>query len=436
VHDDHIDPEVFASACHEYGELSGKEAFAAHLHLIEGCAECVEGILDYFGLESFEELAALEEPSSEFAKRLQRREAEPLLSWLGTLSNEEQFGRVISDRRFHTASMAKALLRRCRSRWGSEPRAALLDSHLALVAAGKIQSSGGSLPLGGLSHMKAQVWAHQGNVWRILFDFPAAETAFDQAQAVLKEGNCDDLILAQVLRYRSGLWRAQRRFRWAMVAIDRAIQLYRRAQSWQQQGEAFLISAKLRSDAGEAVAAERELNSAMQLLNLDIPTKPSLVAASLKLDLLWRTGRFVEADGYLPEARIKADDLGCASDQLRIEWCAASIAAGLGNTDEAEALFNEVRDGFLDLDSAYDVALVSLELAQLYAEQERYAEIQELASEMIPIFQSREIHRETLAAVKLFADAVRGEEEEHEAIGQLSAYLANARHDPSLRYSS
>jgi len=436
VHDDHVDPEVFAGACYEYGNLSGQEAFEVHLHQIEGCPECVEGILEYFGLESFEELAALEEPSSEFAKRAQRRDAEPLLSWLGTLSNEEQFGRVISDRRFHTASMAKALLRRCRSRWGSEPRAALLDSHLALVATGKIQSSGGSLPLGGLSHMKAQVWAHQGNVWRILFDFPAAETAFEQAQAVLNDGCCDELLQAQVLQLKTSLLRAQRRFRWAMVAIDQAIRLFGKAEAWERQGKAYLVSAKLRCDAGDTEAAVRELASAMRLLDPDKPIRSNLVAASLRLYLLWRTGGVVEAEEYLPEIRCMAGDLGSHSDQLRVEWRAASIAAGLGNTDEAEALFNEVRDGFLDLDSAYDVALVSLELAQLYFEQERYAEIQELASEMIPIFQSREIHRETLAAVKLFADAVRGEEEEEEAIGRLSAYLANARHDPSMRYSS
>jgi hypothetical protein len=46
------------------------------------------------------------------------------------------------------------------------------------------------------------------------------------------------------------------------------------------------------------------------------------------------------------------------------------------------------RDGFLTEDIPYETALVSLDLAQLYAEQGRTAELKRLSAELVPIFAS------------------------------------------------
>ena len=60
-------------------------------------------------------------------------------------------------------------------------------------------------------------------------------------------------------------------------------------------------------------------------------------------------------------------------------------------------------------DAAYDTALVSLDLASLYAEQGRMAELKRIAEEMVPFFSSRQIHREALAALDYWRQAVEAE---------------------------
>ena len=49
------------------------------------------------------------------------------------------------------------------------------------------------------------------------------------------------------------------------------------------------------------------------------------------------------------------------------------------------------RDGFLAEGIPYDTALVSLELAHLYAEQGRTEDLKRISAEMLPIFASRNI---------------------------------------------
>ncbi len=436
MHEEHVDPVEFARGCCEYGNLFGQKAFEAHLHQVGQCPGCVEELLTFFELESFGELAMLEEPGRELTRRAQYREMDSLLQAFARLPNEEKFERVCNDGRFHTATMAKAFLRNCRSRWGSEPREAMFDACLALVAAIRVRPTDEDAPLGGRAAMKALAYAHQGNVWRLLFDLPAAEKALGQAQAELADELCDQRVTAQVLRYQSGLLRAQRRFSWAMAAIDKAIRVYGKVSDRQGEGEALLVSARLRAAAGQSEDALLELERAEPLLERVENQRIGFVYSNLEVGILGHLGRYSEAAELLPEAMALAEETGNPNDPLRIRWCEARVTAGLGDLHEAETLYETVRSGFLELDAAFDVALVSLEIAQLYVEQERHEEVQHLACEMIPIFQSREIHRETLAAVKLFADAVRVEEEEQaETIGKLSAYLSNARHDPAYRFS-
>jgi hypothetical protein len=55
----------------------------------------------------------------------------------------------------------------------------------------------------------------------------------------------------------------------------------------------------------------------------------------------------------------------------------------------------------------YDAALVSLDLALVWAENRDFRRVALLASEMYPVFLSQEIPREAAATLLLFADAAR-----------------------------
>ena len=83
---------------------------------------------------------------------------------------------------------------------------------------------------------------------------------------------------------------------------------------------------------------------------------------------------------------------------------------------------------------AFDAAQVSLDLAALYLRQGRSEETRLLATELIPIFQSRDIYREALAAVIVFQQAAAMEQLTAGLVEEIAAYLEKARCNPELRF--
>ena len=152
------------------------------------------------------------------------------------------------------------------------------------------------------------------------------------------------------------------------------------------------------------------------------------------LDNLSRVGRYEEAEELLPRVRSLADQLGRRLDQIRLLWVDGRIAAGLGRRDDARAALEEVRREFVARGMGYDAALVTLELAVLLAEEGGAAEVRELAREMVPIFQSQDVHREALAALAVFQRAATAEALTADLARDIAAYLEKARHDPGLRF--
>ena len=70
----------------------------------------------------------------------------------------------------------------------------------------------------------------------------------------------------------------------------------------------------------------------------------------------------------------------------------------------------------------------------LYTKQGRTADLKQLAAEMVPIFASRQIHREALAALAFFKQAVEAEKASLEVVTRVAAYLREAEHDSALPF--
>jgi hypothetical protein len=70
----------------------------------------------------------------------------------------------------------------------------------------------------------------------------------------------------------------------------------------------------------------------------------------------------------------------------------------------------------------------------LYAGQGRTEELKRLAADMVPIFASRHIHREALAALTFLRQAVEAEQASLEVVARVADFLRKAEHDPELRF--
>lgn len=433
--DRHIDPQDFFQALFFYGRHEERPAWEIHLHFLKRCPVCLGWVLAYFGLESVEELETLRSPWGDLGARSEEARSAPLLGWLDTLPEGERLQQARTDPKLHQGYVVESLLRRCRKRWAREPARALEDTRLAQAILPHLSphSEAVSLILG-VEELTARVWAYRGNVLRILSDLSGAEEAFLQAKAALVEGWFEERVPAEVLALEASLLGDQGRFQEALETVDDAIGLYRLIEEWHLQGRQLLKRAKIRVEAGEMDGVLEDLRRGVALLEPSKEPRLRFVAASIELHLYCETGRTREARALAPEARRLAEEHGSRSDRLRVRWCEGRIAAGEAAGSEAEEAFSEVRAGFLDQDNAYDAALVSLDLVLLYLRQGRTGEVKELAGQMLPIFESREVHAHALAALILFHDAARQEQATTDFVRELGAYLRRARFDPSLRF--
>ncbi|HEV7509912.1 MAG TPA: hypothetical protein VGS07_33880 [Thermoanaerobaculia bacterium] len=287
-----------------------------------------------------------------------------------------------------------------------------------------------------IADLRARAWAYIGNSRRMRFDFAAAEEAFLTAHARLKEGTKDSLERAILLDLRASLRRAQRRFDDALRLLGRAVAIFLEAGERHRAGRSLVKMSTVHHHAGDPAAGIPLLHQALDLIDPEREPRLLLCARHNLIDYNAEIGRFVEAQKLYREARPLYRSFNEPWVQNRRSWVRGKIARGLGQIKQAETRFLATRDGFVKEGIPYDTALVSLELALLYAEQGRTEELKRLAADMVPIFTSRHIHREALAALTFLQQAVEAEHASLDLVVRVANFLRKAEHDPELRFET
>jgi tetratricopeptide (TPR) repeat protein len=260
--------------------------------------------------------------------------------------------------------------------------------------------------------LAARAWATLGNAERIRTDFRAAEQAFAEAGRLLRKGTGDPLEEARLLLLRASLLGRQQRLDEAFRALDRAARIGRRAQDSHLYGKALIMKGFLAGTADETELSVRLLSEGIaRLTPEDARLEPRLlVSAFHNLALvLTEAGRPEEGRKLAEQARPLYLRLGDRMNLIRLRWLEGKIALALGDLARAEATFVEVRDGLAEHELGHDAALLLLDLARVYAQQGRAAELRELAGEMLAIARSRQVPREALSALILFQRAAEME---------------------------
>ncbi len=202
----------------------------------------------------------------------------------------------------------------------------------------------------------------------------------------------------------ASLRRDARQFAAALDLLDRAALMAPRSAA----GRILLNRAYTLELAGDSAAALAALSEAAPLVRqTGDPRLQWVLAFNMGVNLC-HLGAFSEAAAQVPILRQLTLVLANELDLLRVGWLQGRVAAGMGNRQEASAAFGEVRDEFAARGNHLASALVSLELAIIYLEDGRLAEVRRLALEMRPVLVAQRIEREALASLRLFcAAAVR-----------------------------
>ena len=241
-----------------------------------------------------------------------------------------------------------------------------------------------------------------------------------------------------ILALKSTLRNDQRRFGEAHALLDRAIAAYLSGDPEIRDphlaGRVLIKKSYVFTQMGEPERAILTLREAERMVDPDREPRLFLCLRHNLMDNLSSAGRFEEARELLPEVEALCESVGSRLDEVRLRWVEGRIAAGVGDRAGARRAWDSARHEFTARGMAYDAALVSLELAVFLIDEGETAEVRELAREITEIFKSRDVHRETLAALAVFQAAADRATATTDLVRDLAAYLTRARLDPELRF--
>ncbi len=260
----------------------------------------------------------------------------------------------------------------------------------------------------------AQGYAIEGGAYRLVGDFARAESAYREARHLMKKDDFPAYEKANVRRRLACLRTAQKRFAEAHALVDQAIAVYRAAGGYQaKQDLAWALTTK-----GSAFNEEGRYDEALAcfaeaLRYADPVASPRTyhaavhnTAASVALGV--SKGTVAQAFRHVRLARQRLRNRSRSLPRAKLVWLEGSLLAQI-HAEDAEKAYRDARGDLTRFGAAYESCMISLDLGALLLEQERWAELRELAVETVQLAERLKVREEGLAALRLWAEAVQGE---------------------------
>jgi tetratricopeptide (TPR) repeat protein len=278
--------------------------------------------------------------------------------------------------------------------------------------------------------IRAFAAAHVANVLRVSGRLKAADALLQRARPLWAAGYDPDGVFdpGRLLDLEASLRRDQRRFEEALDLLEKARSLSR------SPGRILIKKGFTLEVIGEYELAIDTLLEAEAMADVQAdPRLCNILHNNLALNYC-QLGRFSEAAELAQWVREAAAEMGDAILLLRVTWIDGRIAAGLDRTAEALRLLGQARRGFSARGMGYDVALALLEEAALLLDEGRTSAVKALTRSLPAVFAAEEVHREALAALRLFHEAAQREAATAELARSVLRYLFRARYDQGLPF--
>jgi tetratricopeptide (TPR) repeat protein len=274
--------------------------------------------------------------------------------------------------------------------------------------------------------------AHVANALRVQGELNRAEAILEQAKRLWESGDDSAKALdpGRLLDLEASLRRDQRRFEEALALLEEALSVGRCP-------ERYLINKGFTLEVmGEHGRAVEALLQAEPLLELKGDERLLYMLRFNLAVIFCQLGRYSETAKLLQQVRDLVIERGDETELVRVTWLEGRIAIGLGCPEEGRRLLSRARREFAARKMGYDVALALLEEAVLLLEDARTAEVRALTSCLAEVFEFNGVHREALAALKLFQNAAERDEATVELARRVLGYLFRARYDQGLRFTA
>ncbi len=386
-------------------ELSPAEGKPIISHLLHGCAHCAEllapmvrSVFHPLREQPTFDLAAYDPPIDR-AVAAAHREIAARNEEIELALNARLTSPLASVRERCTTLLAESWELRT-----SDPTGMVTLARLATQLADSLGSNDGGAAE--CADFQARAWSELGNALRIAADVPGSECAFAEALLRADQGTGDRQLFARILDLTASLRISQRRFREACRLLEGIYELHR------AEGEQHLAGRAL-IRRGIALVYENEFEESCRYIahglgQIDPSREPALALSAVHNLLIGsvEAGAYEQAARWITASRTLYDRRGSAIDQLKLRWIEGRIEAARGDLESAELGLWEVHDEFESRGLPIEAAVVALDLAMLWLQQGRTAEILESVEEILETFRALGIRREAVAALLILRRAI------------------------------
>jgi tetratricopeptide (TPR) repeat protein len=440
---EHPSPEVFDRMTR--GTASPEETRDAVRHLLAACQHCSRLAQAARKMRpaqqqapSYDYDAVFDRVERKWERRIsqgidrlevEREVARQLYAELLDQEAVQGLSQVHSTRRYASLALCELLLQTSRDCALEDPARARRATELAVRVSEQLDLELYGAPV--VQDLRAIAWAYFADTGRVHADLRLSENALETAELLLEEGTGDPLPQAELLGIKASLSAYSGRFEEAVHLLNKVACLYRRLDERHLLGRTHIKKGTILGNAGELEAALRLIRCGMDLIDPSREPRLMVCATHNYIWFLKEIGRSDLADACLDGARRLYQRAGARRDLVRLRWLEGKIA---GRSREAEAALQAARDGLEREGLAYEAALAAMDLSVLYSADGRGAEMRRQTAQMLPLFRSEDMYRETLVALISFQDG-RGCKAPAGLLDEVEGYLDRAWHEkntPSL----
>lgn len=376
-------------------------------HLITPCWPCRQALR-----EAVAEVESLQTPKWETTALLspsmlqaERAGAASLWQGLEELDSGQRLFLVREDPKFHTWGLQEHLVDRAKTLFSEDPVLALDLCHLSLEIVHR-------LPMDryrrcDVADLRAASLAAIANCKRLIGDLDGAAESIELAVESLEWGSGDPLEEANVLSIYGSLLTDMGRIDEAMEVLAAA------ARDAREVGDAQL-RAKLVLQQSSSIGwydPARGLKLARRALQLLEPGRSpylDLVARYQLMILHCETGEVLEARALFEESRATfRDQKNRAFWHSRVLQLEAALARREGRLDACELFLRRLVEHYTERGLHHDIALTTLDLAEVLTTLRRYPEALELLAGILPLFRQWSMGSDVLRAGLIIEEAIR-----------------------------
>jgi tetratricopeptide (TPR) repeat protein len=338
--------------------------------------------------------------------------------------------RVVRSRnRYRSAALVRLLIAEARRAVNADHQSGYHFADLAFHVADRLTGldvTQGLVPLS---------LAEMANALRFKPDSRGARALFDRSRALTQLANVSDpSVIARIDHLEAAYYLSLRRFSESEQLLERSKILYGLVGASADIAKVDLTLSLLFLEMGKPFRALQALREVLRSTAAQEDQRLYFWARINMARALFETKDLRQAKRILDQDESRHAQKGEPLAHLRYGWIRGRIAASERDLEAAKEHFAAVRNGFISAGVGYDAALVSLDLALACLRLGRPDVVRQLTEEMLPIFASQDIHREALAALRLFQEAVQQEVVTEALVRDLRDYLQEARCQPEVRF--